>query len=76
MPQIQCPACHKSASRRQDLYLHFYHALSGYDHLDDPVAPHTVWATAQGITVQEGSFIRERDRDTLKEALYRSLERR
>ena len=55
--------------------MHFYKALEGWDPHWDPSAPHSAWATRQGIEVLEGSFIRGRERANLKRVLYISLAR-
>ena len=69
---LKCPACTKTARRRQDIYLHFFQALSGWGQLWDRTNPHVTWAEEQGIVVLEGSF--SNDLDNLKRVIYQWLD--
>ena len=63
-PKVKCPVCLKPFKRRQDVYAHYRHEMSGWELTRDKAVPHAVWAEQHGIVVEEGGLIS--DLDTLK----------
>ncbi|MBF4483106.1 hypothetical protein [Dehalococcoides mccartyi] len=63
-----CPACGKQGKSRQSILLHFRKALEGWDPIWNPTMPHSQWAKARGLKVQDGGYFF--DGVALKQALY------
>lgn len=73
MGGFSCPACGKRARSRSALLLHFRKALEGWDPVWDKTMPHSRWAVARGLKVQEGGYFA--DGEALKRVLYEHLDR-
>jgi len=65
---FSCPACGKSGKSRQAILLHFRKALEGWDPNWDRSMPHSRWAKAHGLNVQEGGYFL--DGEAIKRVLY------
>ena len=72
-PELKCPACTKTARRRQDIYSHYRHALYGWDIVWNKLGPHSAWAEQHGIVVQDGAISPDSESDKLRQVLYRWL---
>ena len=69
---LLCPACGKSGSSRKSVLLHYRKALEGWDPRWDRRMPHSQWAQAHGLKVQEGGYFF--DGEALKRVLYDHLD--
>jgi len=63
-----CPACGKPGKSRQSILLHFRKALEGWDPIWNRNMPHSNWAKARGLKVQEGGYFL--DGEAIKRVLY------
>ena len=63
-----CPACEKPGSSRQAVLLHFRKALEGLDPIWNRSMPHSRWAQAHGLKVQEDGYFL--DSEAIKRVLY------
>lgn len=63
-----CPACGKSGKSRQSILLHFQKALEGWDPIWNRDMPHSQWAKAHDLKVQDGGYFF--DKEALKTVLY------
>jgi hypothetical protein len=71
--RLSCPACGKPGRSRRAVLLHFKKALEGWDAVWDKAMPHTRWALAHGLKVQEGGYFF--DGEAIKRVLYNHFDR-
>jgi hypothetical protein len=71
--RLSCPACGKPANSRRAVLLHFRRALEGWDPVWDEAMPHSQWASARGLKVQEDGYFF--GGEALKRVLYDHFDR-